>query len=626
MTGPSPLDDFPDALITLSAEGRVLSWNRGAEATFGFAAAEAVGRSLRDLVVPRDRGRELEEQAHTALRLGSAVYESVRRRKDGTLIHVDVSVRAVRDEKGELRFLAVSTKDVSRLKYMREAQILEARFRALLDAAPDAMVIVNGEGRIVLVNSQTERIFGYSRSELLGERVELLVPERFHAGHPAHRDGYFADPRPRPMGASLDLFARRKDGSEFPAEISLSPIETESGKLVTAAIRDVSERRRIEARFKGLLEAAPDGMVIVDREGKIVLVNGQAEAIFGYGREELLGQRVEMLVPERFRGEHPGHRGGYFADPRRRGMGGGLDLFALRKDGSEFPAEISLSPMETEAGTLVTAAVRDVSDRKRLEEARRKTEDELAQRAVEASRLKSEFLANMSHELRTPLNAIIGFAQMLHDGRVGAVAAQHKELLADILTSAQHLLHIINDVLDLAKVEAGRIVLRPEPLDLSHAVAEARDILRALAAEKRIEVTAEIQPGLDRLFLDPARLKQLLYNFLSNALKFTPEGGRVSVRGTAEGDSFRVEVEDTGIGISPADMGRLFVEFQQLDSGMSKRYQGTGLGLALTRRIAEAQGGRVGARSVPGKGSVFFAVLPRTTAPNAAPAGDARGR
>ena len=232
----------------------------------------------------------------------------------------------------------------------------------------------------------------------------------------------------------------------------------------------------------------------------------------------------------------------------------------------------------------------------------------------EANRLKSEFLANMSHELRTPLNAIIGFAELMHDGVVEPGSPQQTEFLNHILVSGRHLLQLINDVLDLAKVEAGRLEFHPERVDLRELVDEVMSILRTSAASRQVRLQASVESGLDDLQLDPARLKQVLYNYLSNALKFTPEGGRVTLRARAEeADRIHIEVQDTGIGIGAEDLNRLFVEFQQLDNALTKRQGGTGLGLALTRRLVEAQGGSVGVRSQVGQGSTFFVVLPRHT-------------
>jgi CheY-like chemotaxis protein/nitrogen-specific signal transduction histidine kinase len=263
----------------------------------------------------------------------------------------------------------------------------------------------------------------------------------------------------------------------------------------------------------------------------------------------------------------------------------------------------------------VRGTVFDIRERREAERAQRIAHRRLAaesRRAQEATRMKSEFLANMSHELRTPLNAVIGFAELLHDGKAGRLGADQREYVGDILASGRHLLQLINDVLDLAKVEAGRVEFRPERVDLATLLAQGRDLLRALAARKRLTVEVRVDPEAGQVFVDPARLKQVLYNFLSNAIKFTAEGGRIRVTTAPEGrDSFRLAVEDTGSGIAAADLPRLFTEFQQLDGGLAKRHQGTGLGLSLTRKLVEAQGGRVGVTSTPGRGSVFYAVLPR---------------
>jgi signal transduction histidine kinase len=276
---------------------------------------------------------------------------------------------------------------------------------------------------------------------------------------------------------------------------------------------------------------------------------------------------------------------------------------------------------------LPTAVQRALQERRlreehaRAEQALLRSEEQLRQRnqeleeqyrrAATASRLKSEFLANMSHELRSPLNGIIGFSEVLVDGKMGLVNEVQRDCLGRILNSSRHLLRLINDVLDLAKIEAGTLTFHPELVSVSHLIAETCDSQAALAAEKRIRMERRIESEIHAV-LDPARFKQVLYNYLSNALKFTPEGGQVTISLSSESsNAFRVEVTDTGIGIAEDDLLHLFTDFHQLDSGKNKKFQGAGLGLSLTKRIVEAQGGKVGVTSTLAKGSSFFAVLPR---------------
>ena len=391
-----------------------------------------------------------------------------------------------------------------------------------------------------------------------------------------------------------------------------------SNSLISPGAHESSLPVPVQITSSGLhqfFDISPDALVIVNQAGTIVMINKQAETLLGYSHEESVGQQLEILLPQRFRQAHIGHRKHYFASPITRQMGAGLQLSGLRRDGTEFPVDISLRPLLLDGVPHAVGAIRDVTEQKMLEEQLQRKNEELEEqyrRVQEANRLKDEFLANMSHELRTPLNAIIGFTEMMYDGEVEDDPETQHEYLGDVLSSSRHLLQLINDVLDLAKAQAGKMTFYTDKDNLEQVVGEVRDILRLLIHDKHLRFETEIDKTLRWAVIDPSKLKQVLYNYLSNAFKFTPDEGQVTVRIKREGEgAILIEVEDTGIGISPEDIGRLFVEFQQLDAGMVKKHRGTGLGLALTRSIVEAQGGRVGVRSVPGQGSTFFAILPQ---------------
>jgi PAS domain S-box-containing protein len=593
-------------------------------------------------------------------------------------------------------------------------------FTGLLEAAPDAMVCVEAGGRIALVNAQTERMFGYRRDELIGRPVEILVPEAARAVHPGHRTRYAADPQPRPMGAEMELAGRRRDGTTFPAEISLSAIDTDEGMLVTAAVRDVTgrrlaaettarlasiiqsshdavigktldqvvtswnpgaerlygytaeemigrhiqllipaedraeesrllaavahgarleehlarrvrkdgttlsvtltispiadsqgklvglstvardvtERQRAEARFTGVLEAAPDAMVCVDAGGRIALVNAQTERVFGYPRDELIGQPVEILVPEGVRAVHPGHRGEYAANPRPRPMGAGMELAGRRRDGTTFPAEISLSAIETDDGILILAAVRDVTERLEIE--------------AQNQRMKDEFIATVSHELRTPLAAISGWLYTLLDGEAGQLAEEQRRYLAIIQRNSDRLARLVGDLLLLGQIESGRLSLELADVDLAQIARDTADLLSGQAAAKRITLTVSAAaPAVMRG--DPARLGQVLDNLVTNAIKFTPEEGNVRISVENAGGRCRITVSDTGIGIAPDERARLFERFYRASSATSQGIGGTGLGLAISKAVVESHHGTIQLAGRDGPGSAFVVELPLAT-------------
>lgn len=358
------------------------------------------------------------------------------------------------------------------------------------------------------------------------------------------------------------------------------------------------------------LEYAPDATLIVDADGKIRLLNAQAERLFGYYREELIGQPVEKLVPVRYRGRHVGERRGYYADPHVRPMGVGLELNGLRKNGSEFPVEISLAPITTVEGRFVACSIRDSSERKAFETRLR----ELNAALEKANRAKDQFLATMSHELRTPLNAIIGFTGTLLMKLPGPLNAEQERQLEIVQSSARHLLSLINDILDLARIESGKLELSFEPVCVTEIVEEVVASLNGLAAAKHLELTTQIADVSETVVTDRRALTQILVNLTNNAIKYTPSGSvRIDVWECKLADvpAVAFSVTDTGIGIKPEDQERLFRAFEQLDRSSTRKFEGTGLGLYLCRNLAQLLGGELSVSSEYAKGSTFTFALPR---------------
>jgi PAS domain S-box-containing protein len=479
--------ELPDACMLLTTDGHVAHWSAGAQAIFGYAKEEALGRALAELVIPTDRIDEQQRVLSATTATQTLTYESVRRRKDGSMLCVDVTTKLLPAANGVPSMILSAEKDVTHIKVSRDAKLMEARFRDLLESTPDGIVMANPTGHIVIANSQ-------------------------------------------------------------------------------------------------------------------------AESLFGYAPGELRGQSVDILLPERFRRAHVGHRSNYFLQPRKRAMGSGLDLAGIRKDGTEFPIEISLSPLRTEESAFVMSAIRDISERKSFERTLQEKNLELAA----ANQAKDRFLASMSHELRTPLNAIIGFTGTLLMKLPGPLTDDQHKQLRTVQTSARHLLALINDLLDVAKIEAGKVELTLEPVDCCAVLEEVVATLRLHAEAKGLQLAADL-PALPVVWLTDRRaLNQIVINLTGNAVKFT-ETGRVDLRliqRQHEGvDQLVITVRDTGVGIPPEDQPKLFGAFSRAGSLRPRASEGTGLGLHLSQKFAELLGGHIAFVSEAGKGSTFTLLL-----------------
>lgn len=516
--------------------------------------------------------------------------------------------------------------DEDRARRRAEHDLAEHRewLQITLLSIGDAVISTDVGGRIVAFNAAAERLTGWSAAEAMGRPIaEVLVLKSEDSGElledPVQR--VLRSGSPVAMGERTLLV--RRDGSELPIADSAAPIRNSGDRLRGAVLvlRDQSREREAERdlrasqeRYKRIVDLAAEGIWELDRADRTVFVNRRMAEMLGYEAAEMLGKSPAEFMPPRFQD------GVRQSGPAWRSTGEErvVEQAWTARNGMDVWTLASAVPLLDDSGaaTGYLMAILDITERKRVEQFRKAMAEaqEEARRSQEANRLKSEFLASMSHELRTPLNAIVGFSELLHDGIVGPVTARQKEYLRDVLASAEHLLSLINDVLDLAKVEAGKLDFRPREVDVGDVIQEVVSILRPLAVAKRIQVDVEIRAELPQVVVDPSKLKQVLYNYLSNAIKFTPEAGRVKVGACLDGAvQFRIEVKDNGVGVRAEDLGKLFSEFQQLDPEVAKQYPGTGLGLALTKRIVEAQGGRVGVQSTPGTGSTFYAILPLVT-------------
>ncbi|MEW6156007.1 MAG: PAS domain S-box protein [Verrucomicrobiota bacterium] len=595
------IESSVDGLITVDPDGFITDVNEQMCRMTAYKREELIGSSFKKYFTDPERADSGVKQTFAKGMVTN--YELVLKTKEGRKATVSFNASVFRNADGRVQGIFASARDISEQARL-QGQLTEqqAYNRSLIEASADALFAIAPDGIITDVNEEATRLTGYSRKHLINSRFKdyFTEPDRARNGVQQTLE------ERRVLGYELVLITRhgRRIRVSFNAGVFTDALGKALGIL--AGARDITAQKELELQLRNqqfytrsLIESNIDALMTTDPLGIITDVNQQMEALTGYSRDELIGSAFKT----------------YFTDPRRADEGIRLvltegkvtnyELTASNKEGRETVVSYNAATFYDRDGKLqgVFAAARDVTERKRFE-----------QSLQEANRMKSEFLANMSHELRTPLNGIIGFSEFLHDEKPGPLRPKQKEYMADVLNSARHLLQLINDVLDLAKVEAGKMELNPETFSLARSIEEVCAVVKGIAHKKQVGLKWSVAPGLESVTIDPQKFKQVCYNLLSNAIKFSESGSQVEIVAAAQGHNrFQVQVKDQGIGIKPEDTPRLFREFEQLESGTARRFEGSGLGLALTKKIVEMQHGTIGVQSEYGKGSTFIVELPTTT-------------
>ena len=497
----------------------------------------------------------------------------------------------------------------------------ELPFRDLIDAAPDGLIVCDEHGLIRLLNAEAERMFGYSRDELIGKPIDTLVPDSVRAHHAHHLSGYTAAPRLRPMGSALDLHGRRKDGSEFPVEISLSPIRSPRGLLITAGIRDMTDRRRLERENRrakdnlmSAVEAVQEAFTLFDEHDRVTIVNSTARQLLDGGGDAMVGRRFEDVLRDALANGVFDYSNETQESLYRRWLDYHHNPSGTLEVRTGTGRYLRVTERKT-AGHGTVSTIADITD-----DVQRAEELSHAREAAEAaSAAKSEFLSSMSHELRTPLNAILGFAQLLERDRKRPLDERQLERLGHVLRGGEHLLRLIDDILDLARIEAGRVAISTEPVIVDDVLREVASTLHPMASAAQIALTVLPLEELPSVSADRTRLAQVLMNFGSNAIKYGRAGGSVTFRAESIGRSVRITVRDDGIGIPADKRDKIFEPFQRAGQETGA-IQGTGIGLTISKRLAEMMDATVDFTSEAGQGSEFWIDLqvPQIVPPHAA--------
>jgi PAS domain S-box-containing protein len=600
------LEAAPDAMVVVDEAGEIVLLNVQAEKQFGYPRDELIGRKVTDIIPTGFAERLIADGSRSsaealAQQIGTGI-ELTGRRRDHSEFPIEIMLSPLDSPDGMLVTAAIRNISIRKAAEEKLART-ERRYRGLLEAAPDAMIVVDELGEIVLLNVQAEKQFGYTRDELIGQRVTNIIPEGFAERLIADGLRSAEEALAQRIGTGIELVTLRKDGGEFPIEIMLSPLDSPEGICVTAAIRDISKRKaadelmwRAERRYRGLLEAAPDPMVVVSQSGEIVLLNVQAEKRFGYTRDELIGRKVTDIIPIGFAERLIADKLRSPAEALAQQIGTGIELVALCKDGGEFPIEIMLSPLESADGILVTAAIRDITARKTAEAALLGKMEELKRSNEELS----QFAYIASHDLQEPLRMVSSYTQLLAKRYAGQLDADADEFIGYAVDGAVRMQRLIQDLLAFSRVGTNKINLArvSSKAALDHALTN----LSAAIEDSSAVITWDELPTVRA---DETQLVQLFQNLIGNGIKYQQAGiPRVHISAIRNPDrNWNFSVQDNGLGIDPEYFDRIFGMFQRLHT--REQFSGTGIGLAICKKIIDRHEGSISVASTPGQGSVF---------------------
>lgn len=609
----------------------------------------------------------------------------------------------------------------------------ELTFNLMVEASPNALILVNNLGNIAYLNSFAEKLFQYNKNELIGRNLETVIPSKYKKSHPSLMQSYLSNPVRRQMGENRELNAVKKDGTEFPVEIGLNPIVTVDGTLILAAIiditerkksanqlkqyeyffnhtqdfscianvqgyfetvnsqfqnvlgysekellenrffnfihpddipatskeieklgkgdstinfvnryrkkdgdylwfewsaspdpnsgklyaiaRDITERKKAENQFRLVVESVPNAIILVNSDGEISMSNKQAEKQFGYTNDELVGSKLEILLPERFRNNHLSFRDMFLTNPETRSMGAGRDLFALRKDGTEFPAEIGLNPIATEDGTLILTSIIDITERKKLEESiqanTKKIEEQnqelkrSEQKLKELNATKDKFFSIIAHDLKNPFNIILGLTDLLSEDYESFSDSDKKELLSELNLSSKTTYTLLENLLTWALSQQGRIEVKKEELNLAELAQASVSPYTPNSRKKNIDIEIDV-PEDQMIFVDKYTMSFMIGNIVNNAVKFTPEGGSINIASKSDSEWIELLIRDTGVGMSEKQINKLFRIEESNSTLGTNNEKGTGLGLILCKEFIKKNGGDIRVESEIGKGSIFI--------------------